>query len=456
MTSSLTGLTPQWLAEALRLREAHWGPLEDRDEARRARQAAEALPDRILWRAMLLARREGMDTLLAQWRQGAVLALLLLMAAALIAGAGAAYGALGDGSRPVNVLWAAGALLGLHGLMFLLWMASFFLSGGTSLGRAWLWITGKFARGPDTALIPQALLNLLSRTGALRWMLGAVSHLLWLVALCAALATLLIVLSTASYRFVWATTLLSPEAFVRLTTWAGWLPAQFGFKLPDAAVVRASDGLQALPAAAQVQWSVWLLGMLVCWGIVPRLLAAMLCLGMSLRALRRLHIDPALPGYATLRDRLTPAAQATGVDRPADPLRTPRILSSGAIGGRPVYASLELPADQTRPAPASATLFDAGNLDSREERNALLDALAASPASRLLLACDARQTPDRGSLALIAALAGHAAQTRVWLTGRGDRLAQWRERLRAAGLADSDILEDHDQPLMWLERGGDD
>ncbi|WP_262358980.1 DUF2868 domain-containing protein, partial [Bordetella pertussis] len=64
---------------------------------------------------------------------------------------------------------------------------------------------------PDAALIPQALLDLLARAGALRWLLGAVSHILWLAALCAALATLLIVLSTASYRFVWATTLLQPE-----------------------------------------------------------------------------------------------------------------------------------------------------------------------------------------------------------------------------------------------------
>lgn len=457
MTASPGGLTAQWLAEALRLREEHWGPLEDRDEARRARQAEGDFPARVLWRALLLARREGLDTVLAHWRQGAVLALIVLMLLVLATGAGVAYGALGDGSRPVNVLWALGALLGLHALMFVLWLASFLLPAArtTGLGRAWLWITRKLARGPDSALVPQALLNLLARAGALRWLLGTVSHLLWLAALCAALGTLIVILSTASYRFVWATTLLSPEAFVRLTAWAGWLPAQFGFSLPDPAMVRASDGQQILPAAAQVQWSVWLIGMMVCWGIVPRLLAALVCLAMSARALGRLRIDASLPGYAALRDRLTPTAPASGVDRPADPLHTPRISNTGAIAGRPVYASLELPADQGRPAPGTDAVFDAGNLDTREQRNALLDALAASPASRLLLACDTRQTPDRGALALIASLSAHAGQTRIWLVGQGERLAQWRERLQAAGLPGSAILAEDEPALLWLERGPD-
>ncbi|OZI77125.1 DUF2868 domain-containing protein [Bordetella genomosp. 12] len=457
MSPAPGGLTAQWLAEALRLREEHWGPLDDRDEARRARQTEGDFCTRVLVRATLLARRENLDDVLTRWRQGAVFALLVLLVIVLASGAGVAWSALGDGSRAVNVLWALGALLGLHGLMFLLWLASFMLPAAraSGLGRLWLWITRKFARGPDSALIPQALLNLLGRAGALRWLLGTVSHLLWLAALCAALGTLIVILSTASYRFIWATTLLSPEAFVRLTAWAGWLPAQFGFGLPDPAIVRASDGQQVLPAAAQVQWSVWLIGMVVIWGIVPRLLAALLCLTMSARALARLRIDPSLPGYAALRDRLTPTARASGVDRPADPLHTPRISNRNALDGRPVYASLELPADLARPAPGTEAVFDAGNLDTREQRNALLDGLAARPASRLLLACDASQTPDRGSLALIASLSAHAGQTRIWLLGEGERLAQWRDRLQAAGLPGAAIVSQQDPALQWLERGSD-
>ena len=142
----------------------------------------------------------------------------------------------------MNVLWALGALLGLHALTFLLWLASFLLrpAAMTPLGRLWLWATRKLARGPDGALVPQAFLNLMARAGALRGLFGAVSHGLWLAGLGAALATLLVLLSTASYRFIWATTLLAPDTFVWLTQAIGWLPSKLGFALPDACLLYTS------------------------------------------------------------------------------------------------------------------------------------------------------------------------------------------------------------------------
>ncbi|WP_454697016.1 DUF2868 domain-containing protein [Achromobacter aegrifaciens] len=453
-----------WLAELIRLREAHWGPLEDANAVRRVRQQDGDLPSRILARAALLAQRENLVPLVETWRRSALAILALLFLLAAISGAGAALGALGDGSRAVNVLWALGALLGLHALTFLLWLASFLLraSSVTGLGRVWLWATRKLARGPDSALVPQAFLNLLARAGALRWLFGSISHLLWLTALCAALAVLLAVLSTASYRFIWATTLLAPDTFVRLTQAIGWLPAQLGFPMPDAAMIRASDGAQALPAEAQVQWSLWLIGVLVVYGILPRLLAGALCVAGSLRALRGLRIDPALPGFSALRDRLEPPALSTGIDRPADPLHEPRVGAPplAGLGGQPVLLGLELPADLAwPPADLPAGIRQAGNLDTREERNRVLDALAGQAATRMLIACDARQTPDRGTLSLIAELAAHAEQTRVWLVAPRagadavTRASLWRDRLLALGLPADAVLQAPIAPFAWLESG---
>ncbi|WP_054455929.1 DUF2868 domain-containing protein [Achromobacter aegrifaciens] len=454
-----------WLAELIRLREAHWGPLEDAAAVRRVRQQHADLPARILARAALLAQRENLIPLIDTWRRSALAMLAALFLLAAISGAGAALGALGDGSRPVNVLWALGALLGLHALTFLLWLGSFLLraSSVTGLGRLWLWATRKLARGPDSALVPQAFLNLLARAGALRWLFGSVSHLLWLTALCAALAVLLAVLSTASYRFIWATTLLAPDTFVGLTQALGWPPSLLGFPLPDASMIRASDGAQALPAEAQAQWSLWLIGVLVVYGILPRLLAGALCVAGSLRALRRLRIDPSLPGFSALRDRLEPPAQSTGIDRPVDPLHEPRVGAPplAGLGGQPVLLGLELPPDLAwPPADMPAGVHQAGNLDTREERNRVLDALAGQAATRMLIACDARQTPDRGTLSLIAELAAHAEQTRVWLvTPRADaeapatRAPLWRERLLALGLPADAVLQAPLAPLAWLESG---
>lgn len=456
-------LRAHWLAELIRLRETHWGPLDDTDAVRRVRQLNTDLPSRILARAALLAQRENLTPLVDTWSRSARAILAALFVLALVSGIGVALGALGDGSRPVNVLWALGALLGLHALTFLLWLASLLLrpSAMTGLGRLWLWATRKLARGPDSALVPQAFLNLLARAGALRWVFGAVSHLLWLTALCAALAALLVVLSTASYRFIWATTLLAPDTFVWLTQVIGWLPAHLGFPLPDAATVRASDGSQTLSAEAQVQWSLWLIGVVVVYGILPRLLAGALCVAATMRTLRALRIDPQLAGFLPLHDRLEPAAQSTGIDRPVDPLHEPRVHapSLASLGGQPVLLGLELPADLDWPpagVPASVQL--AGNLDSREERNRVLDALAQAAASRLMIACDARQTPDRGTLSLIAELSAHAGQTRVWLItpdagAAATRAPLWRERLLALGLTAPDIQQTPHAPLKWLESG---
>ncbi|CAB3689329.1 MAG: DUF2868 domain-containing protein [Achromobacter pulmonis] len=456
-------LRAYWLAELIRLREAHWGPLEDTAIVRQVRQLEVGLPDRILARAQALAQQENLAPLVDGWRRSAFAVLALLLLLALLSGAGVAAGALGDGTRAVNVLWAMGALLGLHLLTFLLWLASFLLrpAAMTPLGRLWLWITRKLARGPDSALVPQALLNLLARAGALRGLFGAISHGLWLAGLAAALATLLALLSTASYRFIWATTLLAPDTFVRLTQVIGWLPSQLGFPLPDPAMVRASDGTRPLAADAQVQWSLWLIGVFVTYGILPRLLAWLACIAATRRALRGLAIDPALAGHAALRDRLEPPAQSTGIDRPVDPLHQPRVATAvpAGLGGQPVLLGLELPADlDWPPATLAASIRQAGNLDTREQRNRLLDALAQAAASRLLVACDARQTPDRGTLALIAELAAHANQTRVWLlapAGAETREPQWRQRLAALGLDAAAIIGPGGTPLDWLEHGHD-
>ncbi|MFD4836415.1 DUF2868 domain-containing protein [Achromobacter sp. NPDC058515] len=462
-SASPRSLRAHWLAELVRLREAHWGPLEDAEAVRRVRQLDDAdLPSRILTRAALLAQRENLPPLVDAWRRSAAGILMILFVLALASGIGAALGALGDGSRPVNVLWALGALLGLHALTFLLWLASFLLrpAAVTGLGRLWLWATRKLARGPDGALVPQAFLNLLARAGALRWLFGSISHLLWLTALCAALAALLAVLSTASYRFIWATTLLAPDTFVRLTQAIGWLPAHLGFPMPDAATIRASDGAQTLPADAQVQWSLWLIGVVVVYGILPRLAAGALCVAATLRALRGLRIDPSLAGFSTLRDRLEPPALSTGIDRPVDPLHEPRVHapSLDGLGGQPVLLGLELPADLAwPPADLPAGIQQAGNLDTREERNRVLDALAQAAASRLLVACDARQTPDRGTLSLIAELSAHARQTRIWLitpqAGADTRAPLWRDRLLALGLPADAVLQAPAAPLAWLESG---
>lgn len=454
-----------WLAETLRLREAHWGPLEDASEVRRARAQGHTFKEQILLRALFLGQREKLDAILQKWTQGAKLALAGMIVLALLAGIGAAAGALGDGSRSVNLPLALLALLGLHCLTFTLWLLSFALEehgGGAWLGRLWLWLTQKLARGPDTALAPRALVELLGRNGALRWVLSGISHGLWTGALLSLLLTLLAELSTRRYSFNWETTLLSADTFVHLTALIGWLPAQFGFAMPSEEIVRASNGLQTLPVTAQALWSSWLIGAVVMYGLAPRALGLIVSLILAKKNIAALTLDESLPAYADLRGRLRPASEKMGIDAPDKHEFALRRLTASFVGDihdRPLVAGIELaPETPWPPETLGDAIGDLGTIDTHLQRSALLDLLQQRPAGKLLLVCDGRQTPDRGAIALATELARFAHQTHIALSSsiaddnrRGSRTDLWQQRLARVGFAAETIHTRLADALAWLK-----
>ncbi|MCK0508499.1 DUF2868 domain-containing protein [Aromatoleum anaerobium] len=96
-------------------------------------------------------------------------------------------------------------------------------------------------------------------------------------------------------------------------------------------------------------------------------------------------------------------------------------------------------------------------MDSREQRKRLVAELQADPPARLLVACDARQTPDRGSLELIAELSRHAGDCRVWLTGgdgAGGHASHWRESLDGIGMRAERVIGTPAAAMDWLRGAG--
>src|SRR3546814_2606449 len=77
-------------------------------------------------------------------------------------------------------------------------------------------------------------------------------------------------------------------------------------------MIRASDGLQQLPGSAQALWSSWLIGCVVVYGLLPRLVCLAVSLYLTKTRLAGLTLDTGLPGYAELRDRLAPVSENTG------------------------------------------------------------------------------------------------------------------------------------------------
>jgi len=456
--TELTPLQNLWLTETIRLREEHAGPLEDLEANRLARAAGGDLPGRIQRRAVWLAERDGLSAALQHWLQGARLALVLLVIFALLSGAGLAFAALSQ--SPVNVFWALGSLLGLNLILLLSWALGLIFAGehGATLGRLWLWLSEKLARDAKAAQLAPALLLMLQRKKLNRWALGTLVNGLWLLAMLSALLLLLTLMATRRYGFVWETTILGADTFINLTQTLGALPALLGFNVPTVEMIRASGGAALDIESARQAWATWLVGVLVVYGVLPRLLLALLCFWRWSRGKAALTLDLNLPGYAQLRERLMPTSERLGINdaAPAQLHRVESSVSEHASDGA-LLVAIEL--DDQRPWPPALpkTVSNAGILDSRESRHKLLEQLSRFPPARLLIACDPRRSPDRGSLALIAELARNASATRVWLLQAppgealdSARLGDWHVALQQLELPFADCA-----PMNWLESGHD-
>ncbi|MBV4472999.1 DUF2868 domain-containing protein [Pseudomonas botevensis] len=456
--TELTPLQNLWLTETIRLREEHAGPLEDLEANRLARAAGGDLPGRIQRRAVWLAERDGLGTALRHWLQGARLALVLLTILAVLSGAGLAFAALGQ--TPVNVFWALGSLLGLNLILLISWAFGLLFAGehGATLGRLWLWLSEKLARDAKAAQLAPALLLLLQRQKLNRWALGTLVNGLWLLAMLSALVLLLTLMATRRYGFVWETTILSGDTFISMTQALGALPALLGFNVPTEAMIRASGDSALNIESARQAWATWLVGVLVVYGVLPRLLLALLCFWRWNSGKAALRLDLNLPGYAQLRERLMPTSERLGINDAA-PEQLHRVESgvSELTSEGALLVAIELDDQRPWPPTLAKNVSDAGILDSRESRHKLLEQLSSFPPARLAIACDPRRSPDRGSLALIAELARNAAATRVWLLQAppgqaldAERLGDWHVALQQLELPFADCA-----PLNWLESGHD-
>lgn len=402
-------------------------------------------------RARHLEIRPKLEGALEHLRGALRLALIVGLLLAAVSGVGAALAALGGGqNHAVNFFWVLGSCLGLHLLTLLAWVLFIWLrpssEAGVTLG-AWLWRAGRrlsyrLHRDQAHAATSRALGSMLSRSGAGRWGLSAVSHGLWLTFLTAAALMVLLLLSTRHYTFGWETTILSADAYVPLTRALAALPAAIGLRVPSEAQIRDSEwpGI----AATSDAWAALLLGCLLLYGILPRLVLLLLCLFMARRAGRRFRLDTALPGYALLAGRLQPGTTSLGVTDPAPSPESEPV--PGTVPGTPPTAArlkpgqavallgleLETPASGW-PLPADVDWLDLGLVDSHKQRSNALAVLQQGSVhlGAVLVCCDLAATPDRGTLRFLTSLVEAAGAPLLICLSGGQRL---RERSSAQEL----------------------
>ncbi len=389
------------------------GLLHDQAELQRAFHARSTRAEQVHERAWLLGERLGLQTELARWRHVAawtVLGLALLVALAALAAARAVLAP----DRSINAVAAFVSLLGWHALMLLLWLLGLLwpaadagrVLAGFSLGRLALGLAARLPidRGPHALTLLRASAAVLRRARLWSWLSGALSHAIWSLAFVLITAALAFGFAFHAYRLSWETTILSAEFFQRFVQVTGALPAWLGFPVPDAAAVQrvgSADVRAWQDAASQREWAWWLIGCVVAWGLLPRVLLALLSWWRWRAGQARLGqvdmADPYVRRIVQRLDALAPPPQVIDAERP---FATPELPPPSGAPGAPGSALLigfELPPELGWPPPGLPELPALRLAGSARERQAAIDQLAAARPESLLLVLHAPSSPDRGT-----------------------------------------------------------
>lgn len=431
------------ITEAVKLAEAP-GPLEDAQALREAAGRRADPTGRVVERARLLGRRIGLLEELERARGWAPWLLLALVALVVMAGLALAGDVLGSERRQINVVVALAALLGLHLVTLLLWLAGLLLPLGpfpASFGWLWLRLTARVAGGRrgQAPLLLRAATGLLGQARLLPWALGFVSHAIWTLSFAVVLAALLFALAFRSYTLSWETTILEPAFFLQSVQWLGRAPSWLGFPVPDADAV-----LSPLAAASgQRAWALWLTGCITVYGLLPRAALALLCAAVWARRRQGLRPDLSAPYYQRLLARFEALAprQIVDADPGARPRQAPAPLADGGSSDTLVAIGFELLPEQPWP-PAGAAAAGARALrleGSAAERRAVLDMLAQLRPRRVLVGCRAASSPDRGTERFLRDVMALCGECRLWLVGAEAEAgsaagARWQAWLADVGL----------------------
>jgi hypothetical protein len=427
------------LIEAVRLIE-DTGPLDDAQALREAARLERDAPGRIARRARLLGERIGLVAEIDRARVWAPWVLLGLVVLIVIAGLALAGNVLGGGERRINVVVALASLLGLHFVTLLLWLLGLWLPRGSfNISFGWLWIalTARVAggkRGQAPALL-RAATRLLTRARLLPWALGLASHAIWALSFAVVLAAMLFALAFRNYTLNWETTILDPAFFVQGVQWLGRAPALLGFPVPDAQAV-----LSPLAAASgQRDWALWLTGCIVVYGLLPRIVCALLCAAVWRLRAKALAPDLSDPYYRKLIarfDALDPP-RIVDADGGAATQPAPHPLAPGETTDMLMAIGFELPDELPWP-PAALDSAQTMRVDgSAAARRAALDALTRLRPRRVLVGCHAASSPDRGVERFLREVLPLSGECRLWLAGAamdGDAPRRWHDWLTGTGL----------------------
>ncbi|OCG43746.1 hypothetical protein A9G35_09480 [Gilliamella sp. Choc5-1] len=412
-----------WLTQTIHLIESESGRFADQDINRQVRAEQISITDRIVMRATILSKQNGLYSSQKILIQSVKLSFVLLLLLSVFLGSSLALGALSQ--NPINLYWALFSLLGVHLITLIIWLGSFFFFtnfGGSLLIHCWLWLAKKLSQKKTVQQLIPAFVELFG--SRIRWLIGFVLNLFWTVILSCALLVLVVLFSTKHYSFEWQTTLLSSDTIVRLTHYLGYFPSLFGFDIPKDEIIKLSEN--ALNTGEiRSSWAVWLLGVFIVYGLMLRFLCMVFCGVNWLISCRQIQLNISHSDYQALANQLQPLLIVNIED--ADKLGNSNYqwnFSMNSIEDGQGAFLVAVDVQESWHYPDSVSFL--GFLNTREQRSNILDYLQLTPAQKLLIAVDTDRAPDRGVLNFINQLINKSQQTRIWFINQGKQYHNWQ------------------------------
>ena len=424
--------------------------------------------ERLWQRAKRLARQHDLSAALTHAaRLSRTIKTFVLIMVALLGAIGTVYATTDSngGSNTINIYWLLLVLLGFNFISMLLWLIGICLNmdGLTSglFARLTSWLpstSDKKANGDKkdkiSSLADRTWLNCFYSATVGKWQFSKITHQLWLVYLLAGLISLVLLLMVRQYDFIWGTTLLSDSVFAQLTASLSQPLSLIGFMTPSADQVQESRlGMgHILTAEHRYHWAQFLLGSLLCFGILPRLLLLLWSSLMSIRARRLFSFDLYLPYYIDLRQRLVPlASHSQIVDKDtSSPVLTAikeQVPVSHSLPDHTKWAAVELGDNFKWPISSIEAPNNLGQVIDRESLASTLECLNESQCQVLAVAVAAARSPDRGIQRSITSLTLNCSQSWLVLLQLPDesmvsskRLSAWYQLAQACNIPADHVI----------------
>lgn len=425
------------ITELVREHEQNFGPLADNEVVAKIVAKGGLFHQQVQQRAAALAAEHALQTPVEQLYRVRFWLLMSLGVIALLFGVAIARTALAGGS-PLSISAVLWVLLAPTTLALLFWLV-LLVFGNQGGGVGGKLLTHLATHWPQQVLARSLAtwLQLADRHKVLKPYFSLLSHSFWLLVGLISMLTLWLLLVFQQYHFYWATTLLSTTQLEQIVAALAWLPSMLGVTPPEGVIMAASranelsDSATLTPSALLNHSEVgrWLLALVLVYGVLPRLLLALISAAWLTVALQRAELDEHASGIANLRARFAPTSSPASVVDADGKIAEVRLRK-----GQPKHfgrGELVVSLDYEKEPDWNHTLWlnNAGVVASSNERSALLADLANNIPARIVVRINSQLSPDRGSIRFILRLQESCGALAAWMVGQGPYAEHWQEAL---------------------------